>query len=122
MLKIKDDEKVIKKRNGKEVPCTVTINKTHLITRLYDNFIFKFFTKYTDDELKDFVNGSIKKIKNETGRAFPRIAKTPFKKWYLKGQSISSQLKRICNAIIEGTVNKLNKNLRLIANKIEIIK
>ena len=121
-LEIKNDDRVIKKRNGKKASCTISLNKTHLITRLYDKFIYKFFTGFTKDEFNEFIKGSIKIIKNETGRAFPIISKTPFKKWYLKGQSICSQLKRICNAIIERTVHKLNKNLRLIANRIDIIK
>lgn len=122
MSKMKTNKSYIKKKNGKKIKCTVTINKSHLISRLYDTFIHKLFTGFTDDEFNTFIKGSIKIIKNETGRAYPRIAKTPFKKWYLKGQSICSQLKRICNAIIDGTIDKLNKNLRLIAHKIDIIK
>ena len=53
------------------------------------------------------------------GRVFSKIAKTLLNKWYRKGHSICSQLKRICNASIKSTIHKLTKNSRLIANLID---
>lgn len=64
------------------------------------------------------VKTSIHIIKNETGRSFPRHSKTPFTKWYVKGYSVATQMKKIIDAIINKKINTLNKNLKVIANRI----
>lgn len=46
-----------------------------------------------------------------------RNSKTPFTKWYIKGYSNLTKYAKI-DAIINDTVNKLNKNLKSIAKNI----
>ena len=48
---------------------------------------------------------------------FPRKGMIPGTKWYIKKYSDEAASKKIYNAILTDTVNKLNKNLKSIANK-----
>ena len=70
------------------------------------------------DKLDTYCKTYIKIIKNEIGRSFPRTAKTPFCKWYVKGYSIVSQMSKLLSAVLSGDIDKLNKNLKLIAKRI----
>jgi uncharacterized protein YukE len=57
-------------------------------------------------------------MKNASDRSFPRFAKRAFTKWYIKGYSEMTKFAKIIDAVINGTINKLNKNLKMIAKKI----
>ena len=70
------------------------------------------------DKLNAYCKNYIKIVKNATGRSFPRTAKTPFCKWYVKGYSIVSQMSKLLSAVLNGTTDKLNKNLKMIAKRI----
>jgi hypothetical protein len=64
-----------------------------------------------------FYKNYIKIYTNKKGRHFPRTSKVPFTKWYVKGYSIFSQKLKIICAILDGTINSLNKNLKVKAGK-----
>jgi hypothetical protein len=112
------------KKNGKIVDCTVKINEENLMKGICNELLKYIISgKLTMEIINKFCKSYIKIIKNETDRHFERISKTPFTKWYLKGYSQMSQMTKIITAIINKTLNKLNKNLKLKAKKIiEIIK
>ena len=59
------------------------------------------------------------KINNKKDRHFSRKSNIPFTKWYVKEYSNIIKINRILNAIIDKTVNKLNK--KIIANRITIL-
>ena len=51
----------------------------------------------------------------------PRVSKTPFSKWYVKGYSASAAMIKIIQAIINKTTEELNKNLKTHAKNISKI-
>ena len=75
----------------------------------------------TDELFEKLMKYYVKIIKNETGRSFERVSKMPFSKWYIKKYSDKSKYQRILSAIVEGTVDKLDKNLKILANKVTAI-
>jgi len=69
--------------------------------------------KYSNSYIK--LTNTIKDISN------PRTSKIPFSKWYVKSYSGYYQYKKIIEAIKTDDLNSLNKNLKVLANKIKII-
>ena len=69
--------------------------------------------KYSNSYIK--LTNTIKDISN------PRTSKIPFSKWYVKSYSCYYQYKKIIDAIKTNDLNSLNKNLKVLANKIKII-
>ncbi len=61
-------------------------------------------------------NYSIKNISN------PRISNTPFSKWYVKSYSDYYKYVSIIKALKNNNFDELNKNLKLLANNLKIIK
>ena len=72
----------------------------------------------TTSILDKFCKSYIKVIQNKKNRSFPRTSKTPFTKWYIKGYSNQTKYMTIIDAIINNTVDELNKNLKTIAKRI----
>lgn len=110
-----------KDKKGKDVTvkCTVKPNYTSMLNGLYNGFLNKLINEeIKEEEINKFCKNYIQIIKNKTGRSFPRFSKTPFTKWYLKGYSKMTQLSKIIKAIIDGTTDKLNKNLKMEAKRI----
>jgi hypothetical protein len=52
----------------------------------------------------------------------PRISKTPFTKWYVMSYSDYYKYKKIIEAIKNNDLSSLNKNLKLLASNIKIVK
>jgi len=98
------------------------INESLLMTGLFDVLLPLIINgTLTELEIKNYCIAYMKIINNKKDRHFPRTAKRPFAKWYLKGYSSSTRMIKILEAIETNTVNKLNKNLKLIAKNIKII-
>ena len=109
----------IKKQNGQIVECTIKVNKTNTATGFYEYLIYDIIHgNLKKDKLNTYCKNYIKIVKNATGRSFPRTAKTPFCKWYVKGYSIVSQMSKLLSAVLSGNIDKLNKNLKMIAKRI----
>ena len=72
----------------------------------------------TDDTVLKFCKSYIVLNKIKKNRAFPRISRTPFSKWYVKYYNKMSSLAKIINAIKTNKLDKLNKNLKFKAKKI----
>ena len=60
-------------------------------------------------------NYSIKDISN------PRVSKIPFTKWYVKSYSDYYKYVSIIKALRNNNLDELNKNLKLLAQKLKII-
>lgn len=95
---------------------TYKINKSNLVNGIFDNILYDIIHgTLTENDLDAFCESNIIIIQNKTNRSFPRTAKTPFKKWYVKGYSNLTRFMRIIDAILNNTVDKLPKNLKTIA-------
>ena len=114
----------IKKYNKKtkkntKVKALVKINKTNVIKGIFEVVLPKLIKgTLTNNDYNKFNKSYVVLIKNEKDRTFPRFAITPFKKWYIKGYSDITKYSRIVNAINNKKVNKLDKNLKVLAKKI----
>ena len=120
--KDKVPSKFILKKNGQKVECVEKINKSHTIKGIFKHLLKEIlYGTLTKEKLDIFCKKNILKIKNEKDRSFPRYSKTPFTKWYIKGYSDITKFSKIVYAIISGTVNELNKNLKTLAKKITLM-
>lgn len=102
----------------------IKCNETKLIRFLKSIFLKEIITSTNSNLNKDTLKKlkiytSVRKYKKNDSN--PRQCKTPFLKWYIKAYSNEGQLVKILRAIKDGTVNNLNKNLKLIAEKITIL-
>jgi Transposase DDE domain len=100
----------------------IKINKTNLIKGIFEELIYEILKgKVTSYRFNIFCNSYILIIKNKPNRSFPRNSKTPFSKWYIKGYSDHTKLIRIIEASLDNKINELNKNDKMIANRIKKI-
>jgi hypothetical protein len=72
--------------------------------------------------LKNYCDCYIKKTNTIKEKSNPRVSKIPHTKWYVKSYSNYYQYVRIIDALKENNLDKLNKNLKLLANNTKIIK
>lgn len=94
-------------------------NLSNIIKGIYEHILYPMINgNLTNDLLDKFCKSYIVKINNKEDRHFPRFSKTPFNKWYVKGYSESSAYEKIITKILENKTNELNKNLKLIYNRI----
>ena len=107
-------------KNGKKVKCTVKINLSNIIKGLIESNFIKLMLKgqLSMRKINIFMKSYIIIKKNKLDRSFSRKAKRPFSKWHLKGYSEINQYGRIIDALLTDTVDKLNKNLKLMAKRI----
>ena len=98
------------------------INKTLLITGLYDGLLIDMINNTTDGSSYNKIRKYVKTYNIQKERHNPIKSKTPFTRWYVKGYSEVSKYSKVINAILNNTVNELNKNLKTFAGKIKIIK
>jgi hypothetical protein len=99
------------------------INESLLINGIIKELLFSIINgNLKESQLNNFCKSYIRIIKNEDDRHFPRVSNRPFSKWSLKCYSASSRYIKILVAIENKTVNELDKNLKIIANRITIIK
>lgn len=106
------------------VTCTKKINQTNLIDGIFKNLLETIINgSLTEEIVNNFILSYAIPYTNENNRYFERVCKTPFKKWYIKQYAMRYQWTKIIDAIENDTIDKLNKNLKLIANNvIKIIK
>jgi hypothetical protein len=98
-------------------------NDSLLMTGIFDSLLRSIIEGHlTENQINHFCESYFKIIINKKDRRFPRTAKRPFCKWYLKGYSASTRLVKILETIETGKIDDLNKNLKLIAKRITIIR
>jgi hypothetical protein len=102
-----------------EISSNTKINKSNLMKGIYDTLLIDLLKGTLKQSTFDsFCKCYITLTNNEKNRSFPRNSKTPFTKWYIKGYSDITKFAKVLKAIQNGTVDKLNKNLKTIANKV----
>jgi hypothetical protein len=108
--------------NKNKLDSKIKINKTNLINGLYNSLLYEIYGgKLTVHKLNKFCSDFIKQINVPLERHFSRTSKTPFTKWYVKGYSNQVKYMNIIDALLNNTVNDLNKNLKTIATHIKSI-
>lgn len=71
------------------------INESNIIKGIFDSLLYNILNnKLNNDILKRFNKSYIVQYKNDKDRSFPRISKTPFTKWYVKGYSEMTQINK----------------------------
>lgn len=92
----------------------------------YSNVVYGVYKKLIDilcdgkldaKFMNKFIKVYVSPIISKKNRKFPRTGMIPGTKWYIKKYSDGAASKKIYNAILTNTVDKLNKNLKSIANK-----
>lgn len=115
--------KIHKKKLDINVECILKINESLLVNGIFNHLLDSIInSNLTDEYVNEFIKNYVKPIKNEKNRCFPRISMIPFSKWYVKDYHKISDLSKIVEALIDNTEDKLNKNLKLVAKTIKIIK
>jgi hypothetical protein len=107
--------------NKEQIICDIKINKSSLMKCVFNLIIPIFTGKMNERKLKNNFDIFIVINKVDPNISNKRICKTPFKKWYIKGYSHKSDLRKIVNFIL-GFTNKINDNLKSKSNFIKIIK
>jgi len=98
------------------------VNMSNMVSGMFDFMIHNIiYDKLTDQLLDQFCSNYIIIVRNRLNRSFPRTSKKPFTKWYIKGYSNQTRFMRIVEAVINNTVDELNKNDKMIARKIKKI-
>lgn len=107
-----DDENIVK------------CNESKLMRFLQNTFMTNIICNkhMTYEQHMKLIKPNIKIRKYQKGRSYPRKSKTPHTKWYVKEYSNQSALVKILWAKETDTVHKLNKNLKLTAKDIIILK
>jgi len=112
-----------KKNNNKndDTDIIIKINNSNTIDSIFNHLLDKIIYNKLNKELLDvFCRRDIKIVRNKKGRSFPRISKTPYTKWNIKGYSNLALYKKILKAIKEKDISKLNKNLKTLAKRITL--
>ena len=113
---------VINKKNNTKSHCNIRVNDSNIISGLYDNLLSHVInSSLTEEIINKFADCYVKIIKNETNRSFDRIAKTPFKKWYVKGYHNIYKYTKIVESMRNDTVESLNKNLKTLTKNIKLL-
>lgn len=95
-----------------------SVNKSNIIKGIYNSLLSDIVKGIlTTDKLETFMRTFIKIIINKKNRSFPRVAKTPYTKWYVKGYADVTKFLKIIKAINEDKIDTLNKNLKMIYNR-----
>lgn len=99
-------------------------NQSKILRFIQTIFLKKIFT--TENCNWETIKNNIKKYiqirKYEKDRSYPRICKTPYLKWHLKGYSDKSEITKILRAILNNTVDDLNDNLKSKSKHVKILK
>lgn len=123
LIKLIEEFITNKKANKKLNNYSYKINYSNLIKGIFDYLIWEIINgKLNKHKLDVFCKNYIKIIQNKKDRSFPRISKTPFTKWYIKSYSNLTKYFKIIKAISDDDTDSLNKNLKIIANRIISIK
>lgn len=116
---IKKKSKKKKKKNKHEY--NYKHNQSLFITGIqkYISYIIK--GKLTFDLLIILCKNYVEKTNTIKERSNPRVSIIPFTKWYIKGYINYNNMIIVLTCIINKTPNLLNKNLKLIYNRINVV-
>jgi len=104
--------------DSKTYEAKVTINFNHFYKNFSDEVLMELINGNLKNKHIKILNKSIKVNKDKQNRKYKRKSLIPFTKWYVKMYHKIYQDKKIYEAIISGTTEQLNKNLKLKAEQI----
>ena len=104
--------------NSKTYEAKVNINFNHFYEKFSEKVLINLIDGKLNNEHIKILNKAIKVSKDKQNRKYKRKSLIPFTKWYVKMYHKIYQDKKIYDAIISGTTDKLNKNLKLKAEQI----
>jgi hypothetical protein len=118
----KKKKQIIKKKNTNKHEYNIKHNESLMIHGLKKiiNIIIK--SKLKKDDLIHYCKNYIENTNTIKNISNPRISKTPFTKWYVMSYSDYYKYKKIIEALKNNDLESLNKNLKLLALNIQIIK
>lgn len=93
------------------------VNKSNIIKGVFKIIGLILRGKLTAKIINNFTNSYVKYHKIIKQNNKPRISKTPFSKWYVKGHYNKSYDKLIVNSLLKKDTTSLNKNIKLKYNK-----
>jgi hypothetical protein len=105
-------------KKSKTYEAKVTINFNHFYKKFSDDVLVNLIDGNLSDNHIKILNKAVKVNKDKPNRKYKRKSLIPFTKWYVKMYHKIYQDKKIYEAIISGTTDKLNKNLKLKADQI----
>ena len=118
LRKTKDKEIYNDYLNSKIYEAKININFNHFYKKFSDEVLINLIDgKFNDEHIK-ILNKAIKIQKDKQNRKYKRKSLIPFTKWYVKMYHKIYQDKKIYEAIISGTTENLDKNLKLKAEQI----
>lgn len=118
-LRKKENKKIYNDyTNSKTYEAKVTINFNHFYKKFSGDILINLIDGNLDLQHIKILNKAIKVSKDKQNRKYKRKSLIPFTKWYVKMYHKIYQDKKIYEAIISGTTDKLNKNLKLKAEQI----
>jgi len=104
--------------DSKTYEAKVTINFNHFYKNFSDHVLIELINGELENKHIKILNESIIVNKDKQNRKYKRKSLIPFTKWYVKMYHKIYQDKKIYDAIIAGTTEQLNKNLKLKAEQI----
>jgi len=108
---------------SKNIKHTEKINNSQLMKGIFSTLIYDLiYGTLTKDKIEIFLKSYVDIVKNKVDRHFIRNSKRPFSKWYVKGYSSNNNLVKILRMMEAKNTKKMNKNQKLIAKNIKIIK
>lgn len=110
-----------KKTVKKSVVGVVKINESQMVKGLMDKLLKVIIHgNLTEDIMDNYTKSYICFHKNEPDRIFERKSIYPFKKWYVKKYFSIYKYRTMIDAIENGNVDKLDKNLKMLSKNIDI--
>ena len=101
---------------------TIKYNKSLALKGIRQIIPYIIKTNLTTNMLLNYMGAYFKKVKCEKNKSNPRISKRPFTKWYVKHYSNFYKYAKIIDCIENDKIDTLNKNLKLEALNIQILK
>ncbi len=96
----------------------VKLNNTQLIKIIFNNLLKTILKGEMDNIFINKISIGINIITNEPNRFFPRNSKKSFSKRYVKSYSLSSEIKKIIDSLLNISKKELHPNLKSKAKKI----
>lgn len=104
--------------NSKTYEAKVNINFNHFYSTFSDEVLIDLIDGKLDNNHIKILNQSIEVNKDKQNRKYKRKSLIPFTKWYVKMYHKVYKDKKVYEAVISGTTDNLDKNLKLRAYQI----
>ena len=120
-MKFKENKDKIKDyENEQTYEARININFSKAVDGFYSILLSKIIDGNLDIEtLNKYNNGKIKIEKYKPNRSYERKSIVPYTKWYIKMYHKKYEYEKIIDAIVNDTIEKLNKNLKTKALEIK---